>query len=142
MPVLYDRGGTGWSEPVELPRSAAEVATELREALHAAGVPGPHVLVGHSLGTFYVRRFAQLYPDEVAGLVLVEPGHEDITDYLPLELAEMNARMKESLADLPDLTEEQITAARAQYTVLYAAWPPDLRDALIDHHLTDWRTQL
>lgn len=39
--VLYDRGGTGWSGPVELPHTAANVASELRELLRARG-PGPH----------------------------------------------------------------------------------------------------
>jgi pimeloyl-ACP methyl ester carboxylesterase len=43
--VLYDRGGTGWSDPAELPRTAAEVATELRDLLRAAEVPAPYLLV-------------------------------------------------------------------------------------------------
>ena len=66
--VLYDRGGTGWSDPIDLPRTAAEVATELRDLLQAAGVPGPYLLAAHSLGGAYARRFAQLFPDQVAGL--------------------------------------------------------------------------
>ena len=53
--VLYDRAGTGWSYPAELPRTAAEVTDELRELLHTAGVPGPHLLIGHSLGGAYTR---------------------------------------------------------------------------------------
>ncbi|MFI6028228.1 alpha/beta fold hydrolase [Amycolatopsis magusensis] len=60
--VLYDRGGTGWSDAVELPRSAEEVATELRELLRTAEIPAPYVLAGHSLGAFYARRYAQLFP--------------------------------------------------------------------------------
>src|SRR4051812_43793736 len=48
--VVYDRGGTGWSDPVTLPRTAATVADELRQLLRAAGVPGPYVLAGHSMG--------------------------------------------------------------------------------------------
>jgi len=74
--VLYDRGGTGWSDRAERPRTAAEVATELRDLLRAADVPGPYVLVAHSLGGTYVRRFAQLFPDQVAGLVL-GPARDD-----------------------------------------------------------------
>ncbi|MGP8296511.1 alpha/beta fold hydrolase [Streptomyces inhibens] len=75
--MLYDRAGTGWSDEVELPRTATEVADELRNLLRAVGVPAPYLLVGHSLGGAYVRRFAQLFPDEVAGLLLLEPSHED-----------------------------------------------------------------
>ncbi len=68
--VLYDRGGTGWSAPVPLPRSAAEVATELHDVVG----PGPWLLVGHSVGAVYARRFAQLYPSSVRGLLLIDPG--------------------------------------------------------------------
>src|SRR5205823_4619327 len=57
--VLYDRAGTGWSDPAALPRTAAEVATELRDLLHAAGVPGPYLLAAHSVGGAYARRFAR-----------------------------------------------------------------------------------
>ena len=52
--VVYDRAGTGWSEPINLPRSAAEVTDELRSLLKVAEVQAPYVLVGHSLG--YVRQ--------------------------------------------------------------------------------------
>src|SRR5689334_17318829 len=53
--LLYDRGGTGWSERVKLPRTAAEVTDELRSLLAAAGVAPPYLLVGHSLGGLYAR---------------------------------------------------------------------------------------
>jgi pimeloyl-ACP methyl ester carboxylesterase len=53
--VLYDRAGTRWSDPVELPRAAALVTDELRNLLRAARVPARYLLVGHSLGGFYVR---------------------------------------------------------------------------------------
>lgn len=46
--VVYDRAGTGYSDPAALPRTAAEVATELHELLHAQGIAGPYVLVAHS----------------------------------------------------------------------------------------------
>ena len=48
--VLYDRGGTGRSDPAGLPRTAEAVATELRDLLQAAEVPGPYIFVAHSLG--------------------------------------------------------------------------------------------
>jgi pimeloyl-ACP methyl ester carboxylesterase len=67
--VLYDRAGTGWSDEVRLPRSAAEVAGELRALLRAADVPPGYLLVGHSLGGAYARRYAQLYPGEVGGVL-------------------------------------------------------------------------
>ncbi|WP_406495196.1 alpha/beta fold hydrolase [Streptomyces sp. NBC_00846] len=51
--VLYDRAGTGWSEAAALPRTAAAVTDELMDLLRAADVPGPYLLVGHSLGAAY-----------------------------------------------------------------------------------------
>src|SRR5580698_7760899 len=51
--VIYDRGGTGWSDEIALPRGAADAAGELRTLLKVAEIPGPYVLVGHSLGGAY-----------------------------------------------------------------------------------------
>lgn len=138
--VLYDRAGTGWSDDVELPRTPGEVVRELRELLRAAEISGPYLLVGHSLGAFYARRFAQLFPSEVAGLLLLDPGHEDIFDYLPDGSAELAEKMKPDVSSIPDLTAEQIETARGQYAQLYAEWSVDIRDALIEKHLTTWRS--
>jgi pimeloyl-ACP methyl ester carboxylesterase len=138
--VLYDRGGTGWSDPVDLPRTPTRVVTELRDLLGVAGVGAPYILVGHSLGAFYARRFAQLFPGEVAGLVLLDPGHEDILSYLPPEAAELNERMKPDPDTLPELTDEQIEASRTALARLYAAWPDAVREPLIERKLAAWRT--
>jgi pimeloyl-ACP methyl ester carboxylesterase len=69
---VYDRAGRGGSEPGIGPQDGARVATDLHTLLHRAGVPGPYVLAGHSFGGLYVRIFAAHYPDEVAGLVLID----------------------------------------------------------------------
>ena len=71
--VLYDRAGTGWSDSVDLPRTSAEVTDELRALLRVADIAGPYLLVGHSLGGLYARHYAQRFPDEIAGLVLLDP---------------------------------------------------------------------
>lgn len=68
----YDRAGAGFSDPGALPRTSVRIAAELRSALHHAGIEGPYILVGHAFGGDNVRTFAQLYTQEVAGLVLVE----------------------------------------------------------------------
>jgi pimeloyl-ACP methyl ester carboxylesterase len=75
--VAYDRAGLGWSERGPRPRDAATMAVELRAALRAAGLPGPFVLAGHSFGWLPVRAFAELYREEVAGLVAVDGSHPD-----------------------------------------------------------------
>lgn len=69
----YDRAGRGWSEPSPLPRDGATLAAELH-ALLAASEPGPYVMVGHSFGALIARLFADAYPDEVVGVVLVDGG--------------------------------------------------------------------
>ncbi|MGC9224042.1 MAG: alpha/beta fold hydrolase [Terracidiphilus sp.] len=71
--VSYDRAGLGWSSPTRAQRTPGALARELHQMLDAAGVEPPYVLVGHSFGGLVVRRFALLYPREVAGIVLVDP---------------------------------------------------------------------
>lgn len=71
--ISYDRGGLGWSSACETERTPSNIAEELRELLQSADVPGPYVLVGHSFGGLVVRRYAAMYPDQVAGVVLVDP---------------------------------------------------------------------
>jgi pimeloyl-ACP methyl ester carboxylesterase len=68
----YDRAGMGHSEAGPLPRTAEHFARELHALLQRAGVQGPYVLVGHSLGGAPVRVFAHTYAPEVAGVVLIE----------------------------------------------------------------------
>jgi pimeloyl-ACP methyl ester carboxylesterase len=83
--VAYDRAGIGWSERGPLPRDGQRIAHELHATLHAAGIDGPYVLVGHSAGGLYARRFAALYPAEVAGMVLIDPSHEDMLERSALQ---------------------------------------------------------
>ncbi|HYO84921.1 MAG TPA: alpha/beta hydrolase [Dermatophilaceae bacterium] len=69
---VYDRAGRGWSESADGPQDATKIATDLHTLLQRAGVPGPYVLAGHSFGGLYVLTYADRYPDEVAGMVLVD----------------------------------------------------------------------
>ena len=73
----YDRAGSGWSDPRPQPRDAEHFAAELQALLQAAAVAGPYVLVGHSYGGKYVRMYTAMYPDQVAGIVLVDASHPD-----------------------------------------------------------------
>ena len=69
---VYDRAGRGWSEPADNPQDAIQIATDLHTLLQRADVPGPYVLAGHSFGGLYVLTYAARYPDEVAGMVLID----------------------------------------------------------------------
>ncbi|MDR6938213.1 alpha/beta hydrolase [Luteibacter sp. 3190] len=75
---LYDRAGVGGSDPAKTrPRSSKDAAEDLHAALKAAHVPGPYLLVGHSIGGLHAQVFASMYPDDTAGLVLVSSTHPD-----------------------------------------------------------------
>jgi pimeloyl-ACP methyl ester carboxylesterase len=69
---VYDRAGRGWSEPADTPQDGTQIATDLHTLLQRGHVPGPYVLAGHSFGGLYVLAFAARYPEEVAGMVLVD----------------------------------------------------------------------
>jgi pimeloyl-ACP methyl ester carboxylesterase len=68
----YDRAGMGWSEMGPDPRDAKQITSELHTLLSKAGIEGPYVLVGHSFGGMYMQTYAARYPDEVAGVGLVD----------------------------------------------------------------------
>jgi len=85
----YDRAGTGFSDPGRMPRTSVRIAEELHTALHDAGIGGPYILVGHAFGGDNVRTFADLYMEEVAGLVLNEA---DPTDVEPRSMREEEHR--------------------------------------------------
>lgn len=90
----YDRAGYGWSEPGPAPRTSERIVDELHTLLRTAGVEPPYVLVGHSFGGYNVRLFAERYPDEVAGMVLVDVSHEDTYDRLSPEIRAGYARFE------------------------------------------------
>jgi pimeloyl-ACP methyl ester carboxylesterase len=128
--VLYDRGATGWSDLVDLPRSATDAAVELRDLLGAAGVPGPYVLVAHSLGGLHARRFTQLFPELVAGVVGLEPLYERWDDHVhpTFGLAVADELNQSVPVELPP---EVLGYLRALGEEKFAAWPPGVREPLI-----------
>ena len=71
----YDRAGIGWSDADPMPRTAQRIVNELHTLLTNARTKGPYVLVGHSFGGLAVRLYAAQYPEEVVGMVLVDPTH-------------------------------------------------------------------
>jgi pimeloyl-ACP methyl ester carboxylesterase len=76
----YDRPGLGQSDVQSGQRTSAEIVEQLRSLLNRAGVEGPYILVGHSLGGMNMLLFASRHPHETVGLVLVDSTHPDQVD--------------------------------------------------------------
>ncbi|MFA9457263.1 alpha/beta fold hydrolase [Halalkalibacter sp. AB-rgal2] len=130
--VIYDRSGTGWSDYVKLPRSALEVTDELRNVLNTAGVPAPYLFVGHSLGGIYAQQYAQRFPDEVAGMILLEPPHEDFLTNTP------KFKKRYLLQQCFTILRALLTykkSFRILFNQMFASWPDEIRESLIDYHL-------
>ncbi len=73
----YDRAGEGWSDLGPFPRTSVAISRDLHELLKRAGVPAPYVLAGASFGGLNSRVYGGLYPNEVAGMILIDSAHED-----------------------------------------------------------------
>jgi pimeloyl-ACP methyl ester carboxylesterase len=80
---VYDRAGRGWSEPGPDDADPLAVVTDLHTLLERHGEQGPFVLAGHSSGGVYVQAFAATYPDEVAGMVLIDSQPAEAFTGLP-----------------------------------------------------------
>jgi pimeloyl-ACP methyl ester carboxylesterase len=78
----YDRAGHAWSELGPRPRTMKQAASDLHRLLSEAGIRGPYIMVGHSLGGFIVRVFAREFPNDVAGMVLVDSSVENNQSFI------------------------------------------------------------
>ncbi len=88
----YDRAGYGGSEPGVMPRTSRQIAAELHALLKNAGERPPFVLVGHSFGGYTVRLYNSVFPDQVAGIVLVDSTQEDQYGLLPSSWKQLGAQ--------------------------------------------------
>jgi hypothetical protein len=73
----YDRAGLGKSGPIAQPQSADQIVDDLEDLLSAAHVRPPYLLVGHSIGGIYVRKYDERHDSQVIGMVLVDSSHEE-----------------------------------------------------------------
>jgi pimeloyl-ACP methyl ester carboxylesterase len=73
---IYDRAGYGWSDHSPRPRTSEQIAMELNSLLQKAEIRPPYILIGNSFGSYNVRMYAHLYPQNVLGLVLTDGLHE------------------------------------------------------------------
>lgn len=89
--VTYDRPGHGWSEVTDTPRDIDTIVEEMHEALEESGQRAPYVLVGHSYASLQVIRFAQMYKNEVSGIVLIDGGNPEYYTENGLQISKSTA---------------------------------------------------
>ena len=132
----FDRAGLGWSEPGPEPRTPERIALETHLLLTNAGEAGPYVLVAHSAGGKHARLFAQRYPKEVSGLVLVDPRSEYVEDHMTSQEAEAERATTRDFRQMVGRTRS-LGLLRLTWAALWpsalpvtAKLPHDLRETL------------
>lgn len=120
--VTYDRPGYGLSERCSHPRSASVIAEELRAALAALGITPPFVLGGWSLGGSFVRVFGATYPDDVAGIVLIDPAPDNFYDRAAREHPDLWKPMLEE-------QNRRVATLEEGHRGEWAAWDTTLAEA-------------
>jgi pimeloyl-ACP methyl ester carboxylesterase len=137
---VYDRAGRGWSDAANNPQDGAHIAADLHTLLERAHVPGPYVLAGHSFGGLYIQSFAAQFPDQVAGMVLLDstapnPGPAQPTD------TESYSFLRRVVVLVPAVAH--LGAGRLLNPVSYGTLPPRARDearanSATARHLASW----
>lgn len=73
----YDRLNMGQSDNSAHVQTEEEIVEDLHQLLTNAKVAPPYILVGHSMGGLYARKFEEMYPRSVSGLVFVDSADEE-----------------------------------------------------------------
>jgi pimeloyl-ACP methyl ester carboxylesterase len=127
---VYDRAGYGWSEAGPMPRTAGRIAGELHAMLSNAHVDGPYILTGFSFGGYIDRIYASRFPEQLSGVVLVDPSLEEdegnpadsphvrhILELVPPLGTERLARLYKGEKDLPAEVADLPPAFRNRYLI-------------------------
>ncbi len=132
----YDRAGYGWSDMGPLPRTSERITGELHTLLVRADETGPYILAGHSFGGYNAQLFARNYPEETAGLVLIDSSHPEQIDRMPSKKSATPAR------SMPGARSYIVTKH-----IMHPNFPDEM--ALIAsrimnswHHTSTWREEM
>lgn len=108
LTVSYDRAGLGQSDQSNLPKTAAEQARQLHALLENSGLPAPYLLVSHSIAGMNARVFADLYPDEVHGVVFVDSSHEGINEgtWQPITIVDVTSSGEMSYLEFTETVQQ------------------------------------
>jgi pimeloyl-ACP methyl ester carboxylesterase len=122
---VYDRAGRGWSDAAVGPQDGAHIAADLHTLLDRAHVPGPYVVAGHSFGGLYVLSFAAQFPNDVAGMVLLDSTAPKPGPAPPARTGSDDAFSRVA-ALLPAVAHVGVGRLIAQFS--YGSLPPRSRD--------------
>jgi pimeloyl-ACP methyl ester carboxylesterase len=135
----YDRAGYGRSSGGPTPRDSKAIVADLAAVLRAAHVPGPYVVVAHSLGSFDARLFAFTYPKQVAGLVLVDPSADWQMTRMAAVAPKFAASADAAYAGLRPCAESPRPPERAKLCALVPAnTPPEAKAFMIEARTPDY----
>lgn len=121
----YNRANVTPSDhrPVSIPVSAQQIARELHSLLVNAHLPGPYILVGHSLGGLFAQMFACRYPHEVAGIVLVDSTHPEQAKRLAAALGPAFTSEASQGFPVEGITYTDVLAMQAQVDAVRTNFP-------------------
>jgi pimeloyl-ACP methyl ester carboxylesterase len=126
--VAYDRRGIGQSEWDGKPQTPERVAEQLQALLGEVEAPPPYVLVGHSWGGWLIRDFAGRYPEEVAGLVYVDPSDftrsraERLAAFREIGAADPDSALEDFREEMRSLRTEGPPGRAAEGAVIDSLW--------------------
>ncbi|MFL6100108.1 MAG: alpha/beta fold hydrolase [Actinomycetales bacterium] len=129
----YDRAGRGDSDPASGPQDGPAMARDLHALLANAHVPGPYVLVGHSSGAVYMKVYAHQYPEQVAGMVLLDPQPSNAYAALP-GWSTFHFLFRRYSAIVPSI------ARLGGMRLIYQSQAADLPSAARSEERADWST--
>jgi pimeloyl-ACP methyl ester carboxylesterase len=129
----YDRAGLGYSDPALGPRSPAAIVDDLEALIRSAKLPTPLILVGHSLGGFNVKLYTALHPQDVAGLVLIDPSEDRAAERVRARLRQRYGSSIAARVELGDADWMRRLIAHYQDCAIQAA------DRDLDPGLTTYR---
>jgi pimeloyl-ACP methyl ester carboxylesterase len=146
----YDPAGFGWSDDAPRPQDSLAVTADLNRLLAVSGEPGPYVLVGHSVGGVHAMTYAARYPQQVAGMVLLDSASPRQFTVLPdyAMQYQMMTRLYGVLPSLarvgvgqafPGLTANEVPGAAGEQASRFASSPREARasrDAVSTYHQT------
>jgi pimeloyl-ACP methyl ester carboxylesterase len=115
LTISYDRAGQGQSDESNLPKTADEQSRQLHALLHNSGMPAPYLLVSHSISGLNARVYADLFPDELHGVVFVDSSHEGMNEgeWQPITAADTSSSGEMSYEEFT-VSAQQAKDARAR----------------------------